>query len=129
MSDELIVGNGRVYADTLLGGVGQLFVFGLERIAPTTDIRLPRNGDTLGGTTTLDVFASDNVSVTTVEFQLTGGSHPNTIIATATHTKYGWIAEWDTTSVPNGTYSLQSVATDPAGNQAQSPDVTVNVHN
>jgi hypothetical protein len=33
------------------------------------------------------------------------------VIATATATLYGWLAVWDTTSVPNGKYSLQSVGT------------------
>ena len=32
------------------------------------------------------------------------------MIAIATPTYYGWLAQWNTTSVPNGTYTLQSVA-------------------
>ena len=43
---------------------------------------------------------------------MSGGTLTNQVIATATPTIYGWLAQWNTTTVPNGTYSLESVATD-----------------
>lgn len=50
-----------------------------------------------------------------VEFHLTGGSFDDALIATATPTYHGWLAGWDTTTVPDGTYALQSVAYDEGG--------------
>jgi hypothetical protein len=48
---------------------------------------------------------------------------------TATPTYYGYLFELNTTSVPNGQYTLQSLATDAAGNTAYSPGITVKVTN
>jgi hypothetical protein len=46
-----------------------------------------------------------------VAFELSGGTiNGEQLIATATPTYYGWLAEWNTRSVPNGTYEIQSVA-------------------
>jgi hypothetical protein len=119
------VSHGAVYV-VLAGG---LRAFGLERVPPTSSILIPSNGATLSGTATLDASASDNVRVSQVEFRLTGGSYNNALVGTATLTLYGWIAQWDTTSVPNGTYTLKSVASDPAGNQGRSPDIGITVQN
>jgi chitinase len=107
----------------------KLYAFGLERVPPMTSIVIPSNGATLSGTTTLDAKASDNVKVSRVEFHLTGGSSNDVLIGTATPSPYGWIAQWDTTSVPNGTYTLNSVAYDPANNSGRSASVNVTVQN
>ena len=44
-------------------------------------------------------------------------------------TSQGWTASWNSTTVPDGTYTLQSVAYDAAGNQGASSGVTVIVEN
>jgi hypothetical protein len=41
-------------------------------------------------------------------------------LGTATSSAYGWIDIWDTTSVPNGSYVLVSVASGPGGTTASS---------
>ncbi len=51
------------------------------------------------------------------------------MIATATPTIYGWLATWNTTTVPNGTYSLQSVASYAGGVSAASASITITVTN
>ena len=51
------------------------------------------------------------------------------MIATATPTIYGWLAAWNTTTVPNGTYTLQSVASYQGGVSGTSPGITVIVSN
>ena len=51
---------------------------------------------------TLDASAPGNEGVTKVEFHLTGGSLNNALIAT-TLTYYGWLASWNSTTVPDGT--------------------------
>jgi major membrane immunogen (membrane-anchored lipoprotein) len=98
-------------------------------IAPTTRVLFPSTGSTLAGGQYLDAAASDNVGVTKVEFHLTGGSLASALIATAAPTIFGWLAPWDTTTVPDGTYTLQSVATNPAGMSTSSAGVTVTVDN
>jgi hypothetical protein len=112
-------------------GENTLQAFGLEKIRPTTSIVIPSNGATLSGTQAqLDASASDNVSVSRVEFHLTGGSYNDTLIGVATmYPGYGYIYYWDTTAVPNGPYTLNSVAYDPAGNVGRSANVTITVKN
>jgi hypothetical protein len=120
------VANSVVYVGS---GDHKLYAFGLERIPPTTSVVIPSNGATLSRTTLLDATASDDVSVSKVEFHLTGGSYNDTVIGVATPTQYGWIFNWNTTSVPNGPYMLNSVAFDPAGNVGRSPTVSITVQN
>jgi hypothetical protein len=76
---------------------------------PTTAVLIPSNGASVSGVSSLlDATASANVTYLT--FELSGGTLSDQLIATATPTIYGWLAEWNTASVPNGTYTLQSVA-------------------
>ena len=87
----------------------------------------------MSGTTVLDSSATPGLTVSGVQFELSGGSLSDQVVATATLTLYGWIAEWDTTAVPNGTYTLQSVATAAANASnaitVTSPGITVTVNN
>ena len=94
---------------------------------PFTSVALPSNGATVSGGQWLDAGASSGV--TKVQYELTGGTLNDTVIATATPTIFGWIAGWNTTAVPNGTYTLQSVASYTGGVAGTSPGVTVTVSN
>jgi hypothetical protein len=96
---------------------------------PTTSVVLPSNGSSLTGGRWLDAVASDYGKVTKVEYRLTGGTFNKALIATGTSTAYGWIAGWDTTTVPDGTYTLQSVAYDAAGLSTYSAGVAITVDN
>jgi hypothetical protein len=118
-----VVANGMVYD-------------GAEAWAPLqTQVLVPSNGSSLSGTTVLDASASPGYSVTGVQFELSGGGISDQVVGTATPTLYGWIAQWDTTTVANGTYTLQSVATmseeDPIvyNLSVTSPGVTITVNN
>ena len=51
------------------------------------------------------------------------------MIATATPSIYGWLATWKTTAVPNGTYTLQSVAAYGGGVSGTSSGITITVAN
>jgi hypothetical protein len=73
--------------------------------------------------------ASASAHVTSVSFQLTGGPDNRTQIATAQATIYGWIGFWNTTTVPNGTYTLQSVASYAGGLSGTSSPITITVSN
>lgn len=88
---------------------------------------IPSDGATVSGTQSLlDAVASS--SATQVVFELTGGSL-HSFVADGFPTLYGWLATWDTTSVPNGTYMLQSVTSPPGGVSGTSPGINVTVNN
>ena len=100
----------------------------VDNPAPTTTVVIPSNGATQSGTAAL-LDASASANVTNVKYELTGGTLTDQVIATATPTYYGWLAQWNTTTVPNGTYTLQSVASYSGGLTGTSPGVTVTVGN
>jgi hypothetical protein len=50
-------------------------------------------------------------------------------MATGTATTVGWLAVWNTTSVPDGTYTLRSVASYAGGVTGVSSGITVTVAN
>ena len=79
----------------------------------------------MSGTQVLDASASSGV--TQVQYELTRGSLTDSVVATASPTYYGWLANWNTTAVPNGTYTLQSVASYAGGVSGTKPGHTITV--
>jgi peptidoglycan/LPS O-acetylase OafA/YrhL len=102
-----------------------------QTTAPTTSVKAPANGATLSGDHFLDASTSANpaVPVTSVRFEITGGALRDHVIATGRETLVGWLGPWNTTTVPNGTYMLKSVATYGKGKTATSPGITITVDN
>jgi hypothetical protein len=102
-------------------------------VTPTTQyftrVLLPSDGAVLAGVTYLDAAAGDAPGVTNVVFELSGNGLTDQVIATATPTLFGWLTKWNTTSVANGTYTLQSVATDAAHNTDTSHPLSITVNN
>lgn len=97
---------------------------------PTTSVLVPSDDASVSGThVVLDASATDKVGVSKVEFRLTGGTLHNALIGTATLESFGWFTEWNSTTVPNGTYALQSDAYDPAGHRGVSAAISVIVAN
>ena len=96
------------------GANGSTTTYDFNYPAPTTSIVLPSAGATLSGSTYLDATATN---ATSVQFLVFGGSFGfNAPVAcTATGTVYGWACGWNTTSVPNGSYTLVAQATGPGG--------------
>ncbi len=82
-----------------------------------TGVVLPSYLSTVSGVIPLDATAFDAAGITGVVYELSGGPSnlTNQVIATATPTIYGWLAQWNSTTVPDGGYSLVSVATDADG--------------
>jgi hypothetical protein len=62
-------------------------------------------------------------------FLLAGGEQQNTLIAVGHLSLAGWVAKWNTASVGNGTYTLQSVAYDNAGRRSHSAGIVITVKN
>ena len=90
---------------------------------PTTSVLIPANSASVSGTTTLDAAAT---KATGVGFYLFGGSYYGLLVGSATPTQYGWVYEWNTTTVPNGSYELFSKATGSGGSAVSSGvDITV----
>ena len=51
------------------------------------------------------------------------------MVGTATPTLYGYLLVLNTTTLPNGPYTLQSVATDSVGDTGYSPGVQITIDN
>ena len=130
MTGSPAIANGKVYdADSSFGLGFETHLYGWVLPPPTTSVIKPSNGSTVSGTDQgLDALAS--AGVTQVQYVLTGGTLNHSVIATLTSpTIYGWTASWDTTTVPNGVYTLQSVASYGAEVSGTSSPITITVRN
>lgn len=94
-----------------------------------TSILHPANGAMLSGIVALDAYMEHTSKSTLVDFLLTGGAQHATPIGIGRLSLYGWVTQWDTTTVTNGTYTLQSVAHNPDGRIIESPPIIVTVDN
>ena len=97
--------------------------------APITAVLIPSQSTTVSGVQLLDAAASSPVGMVSVNFEITGGALTDQTISGSTPTIYGWLAQWDTTTVPNGTYKLQSVATDTVPDTVTSAPISITVNN
>jgi hypothetical protein len=89
---------------------------------PTTSITFPADGATVSGTISVSASASDNVGVSQVELWKDGA-----LFATDASSPYAFL--WGTTTDPNGSHTLETHASDAAGNVGVSSAVTVYVNN
>ena len=123
------IANGKVYVsdNTLFGTflVTNLYAWVLP--PPTTTVGIPSNNATVTGLQYLDSNASPGV--TQVQYVLTGGTLNHKVIATGTPTIVGWLTRWDSTTVPNGVYTLQSVASYGGEVSGTSAPITITVSN
>jgi Domain of unknown function (DUF1929)/Bacterial Ig domain/Kelch motif len=90
---------------------------------PTVAITAPQQGTTVSGIVNVSANATDNVGVTSVQFQLDGTN----IGGAVTTTPYN--VSWTSTQATNGSHTLTAVARDAAGNQTTSAPVAVTVSN
>jgi alpha-tubulin suppressor-like RCC1 family protein len=101
----------------------------VDNVALHTEVLVPSNGATVSSSAVLDASAAGTSDITGVTFEVSGGTLSDHVVGTAGATLYGWIAVWDTSTVANGTYTLQSVATEVGGTMATSTGITVTVNN
>jgi len=92
-----------------------------------TSVTSPVAGADLSGTAKLTATVPVGVSVTAVAFEVSAPGSSAPIILPATLVGSSWSATWDTTSVPSGSGTVQSVATDSAGNTVASSPVSFEV--
>jgi hypothetical protein len=96
---------------------------------PITTVIYPPNGSRLKGTQALFASASGEFGLSIVEFEITGGRLRDSVIGTATNSVYGWYQTWNTTTVPDGAYILQSIAYGATGKIGRSTGITLLVAN
>ena len=117
----------------LLGGLATVSVAAASAgatvtVTASTTVVIPANNANVSGTSVvLDAAATSGAS--SVVYQVSGEGLTNQVIATATPTIWGWLAIWNSTSVPNGTYTLQSVASYSGVGSVSSLAITVNINN
>ena len=113
---------------TLAAAMSQLPLQVANAQPMSTTVVLPSNDASLSGIHQyLDATASSGA--TQVQYELSGGSLSDQVIATATLTYVGWAAAWNTTTVANGSYTLNSVASYPGGVTATSTPIAITVDN
>jgi predicted acyl esterase len=93
-----------------------------------TSMLTPSDGATLSGGQLLDAGAAP-ATTAEVDFTASGGPDKHMVISGSTLTYYGWIGTWDTATVPNGVYTLRSVAHETNGGIGHSAPITVTVAN
>lgn len=90
---------------------------------PTANLTSPANGATVSGTNVaLNATASDNVSVSQVQFFVN-----NSLVGSDSTSPYSF--NWNSATVTNGSYSVFARAIDSSSNQGNSNTITINVNN
>lgn len=101
------------------------FTVAADTTSPTVSLTAPTNGATVSGSSvTISADASDDVSVSGVQFKLDTNTN---IGAEDTDGSYG--VTWDSTAVTDGTHTIVAVARDGTGNSTTSAVITVTVDN
>jgi hypothetical protein len=90
---------------------------------PTVSVTAPAAGSTVSATISVTASASDDVSVSGVQFKLDGANLGTEDTASP------YSVSWDTTTATNGSHTLTAVARDAASNSTTSAGVTVTVSN
>ncbi|HET6994681.1 MAG TPA: Ig-like domain-containing protein, partial [Chitinophagaceae bacterium] len=94
-----------------------------DLISPTVAITAPTNGSDVAGTINVTANASDNISVSGVQFKLNGANLGAEDVAAP------YSVSWNTLTTSNGLDTLLAIARDATGNTTTSDTVIVNVIN
>jgi hypothetical protein len=97
----------------------------------TPELMFPKSGAVLKGW--VAIGASTNIKGVPdhadVQVLLTGGGYTNTVVATAYLLSVGWLARWNSATVPNGEYTITVHVTTRNGGVGTSSPVPVQVMN
>lgn len=121
--EQTLIRYGYVITDSKQFNGASIALFTLP--VPTATLPAHSNGATLRGTSTLLLthVTPNGLRVTKVQFVLSGSGYHKAVIGTGSEIL------WNTTTVPNGAYQLQSVATNSAGVKGYSAPITITVDN
>ena len=110
---------------------GTVAAIAFESSLLTTEVTYPHSGTTLEGSdvTLLAGATARATPIVKVQFALSGDGFSKRIIGTGRCSFYGCYSTWNTTSVPNGTYVLQSVVQNAIGWRAYSTPIVITVDN
>ena len=92
-------------------------------------VTLPSSGSTVHGRQFLDVGVSTQFDVTKVDYVLSGPGRDDAIFAVGHRSKYGWLGRWNTSTVPDGSYTIEAKVSDSGGRSVTTPPVEVRVDN
>ena len=92
-----------------------------DTTAPTVALTAPASGATVSGTVSVSANASDNVGVTSVQFQLDGANLGAAVTAAP------WTTSWNSNTASAGSHTLTAIARDAAGNATTSAARNVTV--
>ncbi len=96
-----------------------------DSTAPTGNITTPVNGSTVSGTVTLQSNASDNVSVSNVQYWLMNGyNNTSCQLYTSPYT-----CSWDTTKYSNGPVTIYAEIYDASNNYTITTPINLNINN
>ncbi len=103
---------------------------GLPGTVLSTTVTSPKEGETVRGIARLSALstARPGSPVTKVEFQMTDGER-HTFIEVASPSLFRWVGSFNTLTVPNGWYSVRSIAFDSHGRSAISASSQFRVQN
>ena len=93
-----------------------------DTTAPSVALTAPLAGASVAGTAVISISASDDVGVVKIDLYVDG-----VYFASDTAAPYSFAL--DTTTLPNGTHTLEALAADAAGNTASSAPISVTVAN
>jgi hypothetical protein len=96
---------------------------------PSTTVARPSNGTILRGREFLVARVSSDYPIKFVKFRIRNSSGQDVALLRGGQFVFGYIGRWLTTTVPNGTYFVQSTVQDVAGHTSTSPSVSVTVEN
>ncbi len=101
----------------------------MNRTPPTTSLLHPTVGETVRGELYLFAAASDSFGITKVQFVVRGNLRSSTVVSNGLANYFVYIGAWDTRTVPDGTYSIRSIAYSPGGQMGLSRWTVVRVAN
>lgn len=96
--------------------------------APAGAFAVPATGDIISGITGFDVVPLTS-HINAIYITASGGSLRGTQIAQTTKTFSGWVAMWNSASVPNGAYRMTALIYDNSGRSGHSAPIVVTVKN
>jgi Bacterial Ig domain len=99
-------------------------------LPPRSTVVKPSSGSVLRGEVSLTASATSDYPLKAVDFRISGSPTGAAIVLHgADYGEYGWQAGWSSTALPNGSYSVQSIARDIAGHVSTSHAVPFTIEN